>query len=236
MSSGQPPNEGDPYGQPQYGQPQYGQPPYGQPGQPQYGQPQYGQQPYAQPGQPQYGPPPGGYQPRPGYQGPPPKQSHTLRNVLLILLGVVILFFVGCSVLVATTFHKADKAISTEVARHKPTTVTPGQEFTHDGYRVAGGWRIGQDPATGLASISGLRVTNEHNGAFTSPDGRTAVMIFRLYDGNTVVAEINCNGRQIQEGESSAMTCYSDDQLPPTYHTIKVTDVFSALATASPSG
>ena len=179
--------------------------------------------------------PPGGYQPQPGYQGPPPKQSHTLRNVLLIVLGVVILFFVGCSVLVATTFHKADKAISTEVARHKPTTVTPGQEFTHDGFRVAGGWHIGQDPATGLAFISGAQVTNEHNGTFTSPDGRTAVLIFRLYDENTVVAEINCNSRQLQEGESSAMSCYSDDQLPPTYHTVKVGDVFSSLATASPS-
>jgi hypothetical protein len=259
MSSGQPPDEGQPPGPPPYGQPQQGQPPYGQqPPQQPYGQPPYGAQPgqpqpgqYAQPqygGQPPPAQPPGGYPPQPGYAQPgyaqpgyaqpgypPQKQSHTLRNVLLIVLGVVVLFFVGCSVLVGTVVHKAGKAVDDEVSRHKPTTVTPGQEFTHDGFRVAGGWRVGKDDFADLATITGLRVTNEHNGAFTSPDGRTAFLTFRLYDGDTVVAQISCSGKQLQEGESSVMTCVSGDKLPPTYHTIKVSDIFSGV-TASPSG
>jgi hypothetical protein len=255
MSSGQPPTqppgEGQPYGQPPPG----GQPP--QPGQPvpqpvsQPGQPQPGQ--YAQPlyGQPPPGQPPGGYPPQPGYgqpgqpppgyaqpgyyQGPPPKQSHTLRNVLLILLGVLILLFVGCSVLVGTVINKADKTIKSEVSRHAPTTVTPGQEFVHDGFRVTGGWKIGKVQGVDLATITDLKVTNEANGAFTGTDGRSALLTFRLYDDDTVVAEINCNSKQMQEGESSAMQCVSGDALPPTYNEIKVTDIFSGVATSSPN-
>ncbi len=247
MSSGQPPpppGEGQPYGQPQ----QPGQPPY-QPGQPQpgqYNQPLYGQPPgqapggyppqpgYAQAGyaQPGYGQP--GYG-QPGYQGPPQKKSHTLRNVLLILLGVLILLFVGCSVLVGTVINKADKAIKTEVSRHAPTTVTEGEEFTHDGFRVASGWKVAKTPTINLATIRGLKVTNVDNGAFTGPDGRSAFLTFRLYDGNTVVTEIICNGKQVQEGESSAMTCNSGDQLPASYDKIKVSDIFSGVTTSTPS-
>ena len=169
------------------------------------------------------------------HPGPPPKQSHTLRNVLLILLGVLLLFFVGCSVLVGTVINKADKAVKTEVSRHAPTTVEPGQEFTHDGFRVTGGWKLDKVPGAGLATISDLQVTNEANGAFADQDGRSAVLTFRLYFENTVVAEVNCNGRQIQEGESSAMQCFSSDRLPPNYNRIKVTDIFSGVVTSSPS-
>ncbi len=190
---GQPDGQGEPYGEPP-GQPPGQQPPPPPPGQPQpdYGQPPPGQ--YTQPlyGQPPTPPQPGGYPPQPGYaqpgyaqpgyqqpgyaqtgyaqpgyQGPPPKQSHTLRNVLLILLGVLILLFVGCSVLVGTVINKADKTIKSEVSRHAPTTVTPGQEFIHDGFRVTGGWQLGKVQGVNLATISNLRVTNEANGAFT---------------------------------------------------------------------
>jgi hypothetical protein len=253
MSSGQPPTQppggGQPYGQPP---PPSGQP--AQPGQPapqpsqsqpgQYTQPLYGQPP--PPGQP-----PGGYPPQPGYgppgqpppgyaqpgyyQGPPPKQSHTLRNVLLILLGVLILLFVGCSVLVGTVINKADKTIKSEVSRHAPTTVAPGQEFTHDGFRVASGWKVGAVDTVNLATITGLEVTNEENGAFTGTDGRSALLTFRLYKDDTVVAEISCNSRQLQEGESSAMQCVSGDALPPDYDKTKVTDIFSGVATSSPN-
>jgi hypothetical protein len=214
------------YTQPLYGQPPPpGQPPAGYPPQPGYGQP-------GQPGQP----PPGYGQPPPGYyQGPPPKQSHTLRNVLLILLGVLILLFVGCSVLVGTVINKADKTIKSEVSRHAPTTVSPGQEFTHDGFRVAGGWKIGAMDTANLATITGLEVTNEENGAFTGSDGRSAMLTFRLYKDDTVVAEISCNSRQMQEGESSAMQCVSGDSLPPAYTKIEVTDIFSGVASSSPN-
>jgi hypothetical protein len=261
MSSGQqppppPPGEGEPYGQqpePPYGQPQ--QPVY-QPGQPQpgqYTQPLYGQPPSGPPaGPPPPGQPPGGYPPQqggypyppqPGYAQvgyaqpgyPPQKKSHTLRNVLLILLAILVLFFVGCSVLVGTVINKADKAIKTEVSRHAPTTVTPGQEFTHDGFRISGGWKIGKTQGINLATITHLKVTNEANGAFSSPDGRPALLTFRLYDDNTIVAEITCNGRQMQEGESSAMQCASGDPLPRNYNKIKVSDIFSGVATTSPS-
>lgn len=46
----------------------------------------------------------------PPYVEPPPRNKKTLRTVLLVLLGVVVLFFVGCSVLVGVTADKVDKA------------------------------------------------------------------------------------------------------------------------------
>src|SRR5690242_21896595 len=122
MSTGQPPGPPPQGGQPPGPPPQGGQP-YGAP-QPAYGppQPSPGYGPY---NQPLYGQPPQPGYPGPGYAGPgyppPQPQSHTLRNVLLILLAVVVLFFVGCSVLVGTVLHKAGKAIDTEVSRHAPT-------------------------------------------------------------------------------------------------------------------
>jgi hypothetical protein len=248
MSSGQSPGDGQQPGQPPApppygGQPGWGPPPgHGQPPPGYQGQPPPGYQGQPPPGQyppPVYGQPPGGYPPQPGYAPPgypgvPPKQSHTLRNVLLIVLGVVILLFVGCSVLVGTVIHKADKTLNTEVSRHAPTTVSPGQEFTHDGYRAASGWRIDKAQPLELATITRLRVTNEDNGAFTSSEGRTPILTFRLYRGSSVVAEIDCNGRQLKEGESSPMTCVSADNLPASFDRVEVTDIFSGLATASP--
>ena len=69
-----------------------------------------------------------------------------------------------------------------------------------------------------------------------STPGRAALLTFRLYQGSTVVAEISCNGKQLREGESSAMQCLSGDALPATYNKIEVSDLFSGVVTSSPSG
>lgn len=42
----------------------------------------------------------------------PEKKSHTLRNVLLVILALIVLTFVGCVALVGGAVNEADKAIS----------------------------------------------------------------------------------------------------------------------------
>lgn len=98
MSTNPPPGG---YPQPEYPQgysapgspPPYQQSPYQQPGYQQAGHDQSG---YAQPGAPQQGYDPAAYGPAAdgasawGYAPAPPKRSHTLRNVLLVLAAVVL--------------------------------------------------------------------------------------------------------------------------------------------------
>ena len=59
--------------------------------------------------------PPNTQQP-PGYyqQGPPPKKKHTVRNVVLVLLGLGILLFAGCIALIGGAANEIDKAIKEE--------------------------------------------------------------------------------------------------------------------------
>jgi hypothetical protein len=79
----QPPYQQSPYQQPGYAQPGYDQGGYGQGGHEQPGVPQQGYDPAAY-GQPVDGAAAWGYAPV------PPKRSHTLRNVLLILTALVL--------------------------------------------------------------------------------------------------------------------------------------------------
>ncbi|MFI5845639.1 RDD family protein [Catenuloplanes sp. NPDC051500] len=114
-----PPNQGQPYGQPDYGQqpgygqqqpgygqqqpPSYGQQPqqpsYGQPQQPAYGQPQspaYGQPAYGQPQQPAYGQPDYAKQQQGyggGYQGPASYASWFHRVGAALVDGLIVLPF-----------------------------------------------------------------------------------------------------------------------------------------------
>lgn len=53
-------------------------------------------------------PNPGQYPYQPQYAPPPPKKSHTVRNVLLILLGIFVLGFAGCIALVGGAAKSID--------------------------------------------------------------------------------------------------------------------------------
>jgi hypothetical protein len=169
------------------------------------------------------GPPPpqqGYYQP-----GPPPKKKHTLRNVLLILLVLFLLCVGGCIALIGGAANEVDKSVKKEQANDRPEVVKLGASFKHDGYTVHSGWKLARD--FGTVTIKGLRITNVKNDSFTgSGKGRSALLTFRFYNGTENLAEVICNGKELQEGESSGMDCSSTDKFPKGYKTIKVADTF----------
>ncbi|HSE72804.1 MAG TPA: hypothetical protein VLA97_18705 [Nocardioidaceae bacterium] len=158
-------------------------------------------------------PPPPGY-----YQQPPPKKKHTVRNVILVILGLMILAFAGCMALLGGVANEVDKAIKEEEANDKPVEVSEGEAFTHDGYEAEAGWKVVKERFGG-ATIKGLRVTNTSDGA------RTALLTFRFYSGNENLAEVECSSNEIQTGEASKLDCISmDSGFPKGYDTIKVSD------------
>lgn len=173
-------------------------------------------------------PPPGGYPP-PGYyqQGPPPKKKHTVRNVLLILTGLGVLFIGGCAVLFGVAVNEADKAIQEETANDTPTEVTAGEAFEHDGYKIAGGWKVAQEEFGNGLTLENVKVTVAEADEDLPDSGRTALLTFRFYKGNEVLAEVQCSSNEMQVGETSRMDCLSMSSNPAKgYNTIKVSDAF----------
>lgn len=148
----------------------------------------------------------------------PPKKKHTVRNVILVILGLMILAFAGCLALVGGVANEVDKAIEEEQANDKPVEVAEGKAFTHDDFEAAAGWKVANEKFGG-ATIKGLRVTNN------AGEARTAMLTFRFYKGNENLAEVECSSNELQTGEVSKMDCVSfDSKFPKGYDTIKVSD------------
>lgn len=169
-----------------------------------------------------YSQPPQGQVPPPGYyQGPPPKKKHTVRNVILVVLGIFILIFAGCLALLSNLTNEVDKAITEEQANDKPADVTVGEPFTHDDYAVAGGWRVVKEKFMGSANIQGLKITNN------ADEARAAQLTFRFYKGNEVLAEVECTANRLEKGEKSGMQCFSlNEKFPKAYDAIRVSDMW----------
>lgn len=176
-----------------------------------YPQPPYGQSPYPQP--------PYAQQPPPNYYVAP-RKSHALRNVLLILLGVAILFVGGCAVMVGAFFNEVGKNLD-DFSKDEPVTVTEGEAFERDGFEAKRGWKLAAADFGDL-TVKGLEVTLKED---EDTNGRTASFTFRLYDGTRVAAEIDCTSNEMQPGESSEMDCRSFDP-DVTYDTIKVASMW----------
>lgn len=196
--------------------PQY--PPQPQPTQP------YGQQPA-----PGYGPPQQGYPPQPGYPPYHPQQpvqkSHTLRNVLLVVGLLLLLFVGGCIALVATAAHEVGKAIDEEVANDarpggpdNPMTIEPGEAFEVSGFEYQAGWAVGQD--FGLIDIRGLKVENNRD------DRDSALVEIKFWSGSEVLAVSNCSSQPIAPGTTAGVDCFSGDALPQDYDKITINDLF----------
>lgn len=167
---------------------------------------------------PQQSPAQGGYQP-----GPPPKKKHTLRNVLLILALLFVLVVGGCVALIGGAINEADKALDEEAENDRPTAVAEGEAFEHDGYVADQGWSVAKEEFGG-ATVEGLRLTLEDD---QEVNGRSALLTFRLYNGNEVITEIQCSTNQMQEGETSRADCVSlDTEELGKWDTIKVSDAF----------
>lgn len=153
-----------------------------------------------------------------------PRKRHTLRNVLLVVALLMVLAVGGCFALLAVAVDEADKAIHEELKNDTPTAVEEGAAFEHDGFSIASGWKV-RDEEFGGATITGLKLTLTDDQGQTS--GRDALLTFRLYDGKNVVTEIDCNGNSMQEGETTAMDCFSlDSKEIGSWDTIKVSDAW----------
>src|SRR4051794_34073875 len=120
-------------------------PQFTQPVQAGYAQPTYAQPAYGQPL---------------AYAVQPVKQSHTARNILLIL-GLLFLVFVGgCFAVVAVVGNKVNDAVNDDTlgGPNNPLTITEGKAFEVDGFNYGDGWSIKQEPVSQTWSVENLKV------------------------------------------------------------------------------
>ncbi|MDP2775213.1 MAG: hypothetical protein Q8O61_16800 [Nocardioides sp.] len=189
--------------QPPYGQQPYGQAPYGQP--PAY--PQQPQQPY-------------------GYTQVPQKESHTLRNVLLILGLVFILFAGGCVAIIGLAANEVDNAIEEIEANDdapggvdNPLTITEGEGFNVYGFEYQDGWSVAAD-SLGDIDIVGLKFENNRD------EADSAYAEIKFFAGNELVGMTSCTSEVAQVDQIVPLTCFSTEDLPATYDKITIADSF----------
>ena len=94
-----------------------------------------------------------------------------------------------------------------------------GKAFTHDGYEVAGGWKVAKE--FGTATIEEMKVTNPK-------DERNVIQFtFTFVKGNEVLGEVECNGGELEPGQSKVMECFSvDSGFPTGYTEVRVADMW----------
>jgi hypothetical protein len=187
-----------PYGQPAFAQPVFGQPTYGQPA---YGTPQ-------------------------PYVGPPIRESHTARNILIVLAVMFLLFVGGCFAVLAVVGHKVNQAVNDNSpgGPNNPLAVTEGKAFEVNGFEYADGWTISQDPVDGTMTVDRLVVTN-HRGKADRLD-----VEIELSSANAVVATAFCTVgdalNKIPKDATATVVCTSTDPLPDAYDEVTIQDVF----------
>ncbi len=185
--------------------------------------PPIGQQPYGQYPQTPYGQHP--QTPYGGYQQPP-KQSNTLRNVLLILGLVFILFAGGCVAIVGLAVNEVDNAVDDLEENDdapggvdNPLEITEGRAFTVYGFDYQSGWRIQQDDLGDL-EIANLKFENNRE----EPD--SAVVDITFLKANEVVAQLDCSSDTAAVGQVATLTCFSSDPVPAGYDSITISDSY----------
>lgn len=159
------------------------------------------------------------------YTPPPVKQKHTVRNALLILLAVGVLFIGGCMAVVGLAANEVSKSIDESVAADKqpggpdnPLKVSEGQAFEVSGFNYANGWSVGE--TFGLVDIKGLKVTNNRE----SKD--SALVEIKFWNGSEVLALADCTTEPIAPATTTRLTCTSADKLPKSYDKITINDTF----------
>lgn len=145
----------------------------------------------------------------------------------LIIAGSIVAAFIllagGCAVLLGGVASEVNESIELEESLDKPKPVKEGAAFTHDGYQIAKGWKVVNEEFGGV-TINGLKVTNTKapGGAGDNP-----MLTFRFYKGSEVLAEVECTSNAVQQGESSAMDCFSlNEEFPKGYQEIRVADMW----------
>lgn len=157
---------------------------------------------------------------------PPPKKSHTFRNVMLGFIAALVLLVGGCMALIGSAANEVDKSIKAEEAKDaepggpdNPLTIEPGKKFSVLGFDYAAGWKVGTDEI-GDAEVTGLKVTNNRD----EKDG--AIVEIKFMKGNEVVALVDCTTEQIAVGQTTSVDCLSADELPEDYDRITINDTF----------
>lgn len=173
------------------------------------------QQPYQQP---TYG------QPQP-YGVQPVKQSHTGRNILIVIGVLFVLMVGGCFAVVAVVGGKVNDAVNDDTlgGPNNPLTITEGESFEVAGMEYAEGWDIADTPVSGLFEIENLKVTNNRGKA-----DRVFIEI-TLLNANEVLAMTTCtagNLDKVPEDTTVTLDCVSGDTLPATYDKITIQDAF----------
>jgi hypothetical protein len=146
-----------------------------------------------------------------------------MKTVLKIVVGILIatvIVIVGVVVLIGMAANEVSKEIEVEEANDKPTPVTVGKAFTHDGYKIEKGWKVATDEL-GSGTIQNLRVTN------TKAESATPMLTFTFVNGSEKVAEIECNAGELEPKQSTKADCFSlSDSFPNNYTEVRVADMW----------
>ena len=156
----------------------------------------------------------------------PVKKKHTVRNVLLILVAVFVLFVGGCLALVGGAANEVGKSIDEAEAKDQepggpdnPLTIVEGEAFTVSGFSYSAGWTVDANEFGGF-DVKKLKVTNNRD----DKDG--ALVEIKFMNGSEVLALANCTTEQIPVGQTTTLSCGSTDDLPKTYDRITINDTF----------
>ena len=156
----------------------------------------------------------------------PVKKEHTVRNVLLILVAVFVLFVGGCLALVGGAANEVGKSIDEAEAKDQepggpdnPLTIVEGEAFTVSGFSYSAGWTVDANEFGGF-DVKKLKVTNNRD----DKDG--ALVEIKFMNGSEVLALANCTTEQIPVGQTTTLSCGSTDDLPKTYDRITINDTF----------
>lgn len=152
------------------------------------------------PQQPYQGQPYGQQQP-PGWQPPPPpKKKHTVRNVILVLLGLGILGLVGCVAIVANVGNEIDKqsnAVHTVVYKVSGSSQAASLTYTTDGSGSTEQVADAALPWTKTVQVKGLVLTYQVLAQNSAP--------------GTVTCSIEVDGKVVKtataNGQSSIAHC-----------------------------
>lgn len=151
--------------------------------------------------------------PGPYVYAPPPKKKHTVRNVLLVLVGLCVAGVAGCAALLGS----AVESIDDEAKHDKPSEVVEGKAFEHDIWKVRRGWQVTSDGLGGV-TIKGMRAK------LTGDSADTAMFTIQLNRGHDVLASLDCTGSEVEPGQSAPLSCFSADDMPKKWGSVTVQD------------
>lgn len=149
-----------------------------------------------------------------------PKKKHTVRNIILVLLALGILFVGGCMALIGGAANEVSKAIdeheNQEGGSNNPITLKVGEAFTIGDTSYAAGWTVKND-VLDTAVVKGLKVTNNGD------DADYPSIEFRFWNGKTMLAEVSCGLlEEVPAGTTQLLDCTGDEPLPRKYDKLTV--------------